>query len=63
MHSYGHTKDNRTFYVACEHCAHVEDGGAIEGPRRRTAEEAGKAFNEAMKKFSRSFQEGNAGEY
>lgn len=59
VHSYQHG-DSRAYYTACEN---EECDGMLEGPRKDSAEEAGKAFNEAMKKFSQSFMRGDGGEY
>jgi hypothetical protein len=49
------------FYVTHYETSKCE--GTIEGPRRGTKGEAGKAFNEAMKRFSASFQAGRGGEW
>lgn len=61
--SYGRTQQHRSYYVTCEHCAASSDSGLIEGPTRASAEEAGKAFTDAMHRYAESFHEGNEGEY
>lgn len=52
---------DRRYYVMCEHCD--ETTGSITGPERPTSEEAGKAFSEAMRKYSRSFCDNKDGAY
>lgn len=63
VRSYGRERVRRSYYVACEHCADVEGNGSIEGPTRDSAELAGKAFNEAMRRYAESFMRGDDGEY
>jgi hypothetical protein len=68
VRSFGPHVERRRYYVTCEHCNNsdadpLESAGTFEGPTRGSAEEAGKAFNEAMKKFSASFQAGRGGEW
>ena len=63
VRSYGRAREGRSYYVTCEHCANVEGNGSIEGPTHDSAEKAGKAFNEAMRKYAESFMRGDGGEY
>lgn len=63
VRSYGRERVRRSYYVACEHCADVEGNGSIEGPTRDSAELAGKAFSQAMRRYTESFMRGDDGEY
>jgi hypothetical protein len=63
VRSYGRGREGRCYYVVCEHCVEVEGNGSIEGPVRESAEQAGKAFHAAMRKYAESFMRGDGGEY
>ncbi|RBP36917.1 hypothetical protein DES53_11558 [Roseimicrobium gellanilyticum] len=63
VRSYGRHREGRSYYVVCDHCAEVEGNGSLEGPVCESAELAGKAFNQAMRKYAESFMRGDGGEY